>query len=236
MNKKVRSTLVLLVFISMVGTCIAQPEMLPSPTLYPEQYSPYPGPYPGLYSEPYQSRPPGPYLEPYPGPSPGPYPEPYPSPIPGAITDSAPTATRPYVGAQPTSIPTVSVAEPISYLDQFQPLSTNEVYGLPGGSAISSYSYYSGIRQWIYYGGWWSYGPAALYYGQQTNTIIYNDQSQNIWSYERYPSGYDVWQYWGYWYPGYNHAWFGADAKGWHQIAIWGDRAGWSNAIWVYVW
>jgi len=95
---------------------------------------------------------------------------------------------------------------------------------------------YSPLRQWIYYNGMWSYGPAAMYYGQRTNTIIYNDRPQYIWSYEVYPRGYVSWHYWGYWYPGYHHAWFGGDAKGWHQIAIYGGHSGWSNLIWVYVW
>jgi len=110
--------------------------------------------------------------------------------------------------------------------------------GYYGGtkSYYGGYYSYGGLQQWIYYCGRWSYGPAALWLGQQTNTIIRNDQYQRIWSYERYPNGYEDWQYWGYWYPGYHHAWFGADARGWHQIAVWGSRTGWSNSIWVYVW
>jgi len=105
-----------------------------------------------------------------------------------------------------------------------------------GGTQAYYGGYYGGIQQWIYYSGRWSYGPAAMWFGQRTNTIIRTDQSQWIWSYERYPNGYEQWQYWGYWYPGYHHAWFGADARGWHQIAIWGSRSGWSNPIWIYVW
>lgn len=104
------------------------------------------------------------------------------------------------------------------------------------GGYYGGYYGYGGIQQWIYYAGRWSYGPAALWFGQRTNTIIKTDQYQRIWSYERYPTGYQDWQYWGYWSPGYHHAWFGADARGWHQIAIWGSRSGWSNPIWVYVW
>lgn len=110
--------------------------------------------------------------------------------------------------------------------------------GYYGGTQAyyGGYYGYGGLQQWIYYCGSWSYGPAALQFGQRTNTIIKSDQYQRIWSYERYPNGYQQWQYWGYWYPGYHHAWFGADASGWHQIAVWGSRSGWSNPIWVYVW
>ena len=182
---------------------------------------------------------------------------------PGISSDGAPTTTRPE-GREPASTPSASTGSPISYLDEGAALSEQEVSRLPGGSglmspgglaappgsgagepvAFQSYygwtqpyrRYYGGLQQWIYYCGRWTYGPAALIYGQQTNTIIRNDQYQMLWSYERYPSGYEVWKFWGYWYPGYRHAWFGADAKGWHQIAVWGSRSGWSNPIWVYVW
>ncbi len=104
------------------------------------------------------------------------------------------------------------------------------------GGTQAYHMYYGGLQQWIYYCGRWTGGPAAFWYGQRTNTIIRNDQYQSIWSYEKYPNGWVDWKYWGYWQPGYHHAWFGADAKGWHQIAVWGSRSGWSNPIWVYVW
>ncbi len=179
----------------------------------------------------------------------------------GVSSDGAPTATRPS-GYQPSSAPSASTGSPISHLADGISLSEQEVSSLPGGwsllapggsgSPVASgrpevfQGYYGGtqafrrysggLQHWIYYCGRWTYGPAALWYGQQTNTVIRNDQYQMIWSFERYPSGYEAWQYWGYWYPGYRHAWFGADAKGWHQIAVWGSRSGWSNPIWVYVW
>ncbi len=179
----------------------------------------------------------------------------------GDYSDGEPTATRPG-GYQPESTPSASTGSPISYISDGLSLSEHEVSSLPGGSSLLApggpgspvasggpevfRSYYGGteafrrysggLQQWIYYSGRWTYGPAALWFGQQTNTIIRNDQYQVIWSYERYPNGYEAWQYWGYWYPGYRHAWFGADYKGWHQIAVWGSRSGWSNPIWVYVW
>ena len=126
----------------------------------------------------------------------------------GSYSDSAPTGTRPG-GYQPVSTPSASTGSPISYLDDGASLSERDVSGLPGGSsllapggsasplasggteAFKSYyggttqayqRYYGGLQQWIYYCGRWTYGPAALWYGQQTNTIIRNDQYQRIWS------------------------------------------------------
>jgi hypothetical protein len=95
---------------------------------------------------------------------------------------------------------------------------------------------YGGLKHLIYYCGGWTYGPAALWYGQQTNTITQNYQYQHVWYYDRYPDGHEQWNYGGYWYPGPHFGYFRADQRGWHQIAIWGSRSGWSNPIWVYVW
>ena len=95
---------------------------------------------------------------------------------------------------------------------------------------------YGGLQHLIYYCGRWTYGPAALVYGQQTNTITQNYQYQYVWYYDRYPDGHEQWEYGGYWYPGPRFGYFRADQRGWHQIAIWGSRSGWSNPIWVYVW
>jgi len=186
-----------------------------------------------------------------------------PTPEQFTFRDGTPTTTRPE-GREPSSTPSASTGSSIPYLEDGAGLSELEVSRLPGGSSLMApgglaappgsvagspvafQSYYGGtqpyqryrggLQQWIYYCGRWTYGPGSLIYGQQTNTIIRNDQYQMLWSYERYPSGYESWQFWGYWYPGYRHAWFGADAQGWHQIAVWGSRSGWSNPIWVYVW
>jgi len=241
--------------ISMAAISVAQmgfPEPYPGDSSWlnpPWGHDNWPGQWPDNW--------PNQWEEPYPTPEP----VPGPSAPSGMYSDSAPTGSRPD-SYQPVSTPSASTGSPISYLDDGASLSEREVSSLPGGSsllapggsaaplasggtdAFQSYyggtqayrRYYGGLQQWIYYCGRWTYGPAALYYGQRTNTIIRNDQYQMIWSYERYPNGYEAWQYWGYWYPGYHHAWFGADAKGWHQIAVWGGRSGWSNPIWVYVW
>lgn len=156
---------------------------------------------------------------------------------------SAPTDTRPQAGAQPQTPPETSTGEAASELEQGQSLTSEQVasfgqveepseaqaIGLMGGIIPS------GIQYRILYNGVWSYGPAALSDGQQTNMLVSVDQPQQIWSYEKYPSGYEVWEQWGYWDPGDYNAWFYGDAVGWHLVAIYGDVSGWSNAIWIYV-
>lgn len=155
-----------------------------------------------------------------------------------------------------------TMGEAVSYFGEGVSLSEMEVGGLPGGSGLLSSGgspapfssgrsdglmsyyggsqaykrYYGGLQHWIYYCGSWSTGPAAFWLGQQTNTIVRNDQHQNIWYYDRYPNRYEQWWYGGYRYPGYIFGYFRADMRGWHQIAVWGSRSGWSNPIWVYVW
>jgi hypothetical protein len=137
----------------------------------------------------------------------------------GDYSDGEPTATRPG-GYQPESTPSASPGSPISYLSDGLSLSEHEVSSLPGGSSLLAPG---GPGSPVASG-----GPEVFrsYYGG----------TEAFRSYERYPNGYEAGQYWGYWYPGYRHAWFGADYKGWHQIAVWGSRSGWSNPIWVYVW
>jgi hypothetical protein len=156
---------------------------------------------------------------------------------------SAPTDTRPQAGEQPQTPPETSTGEAASELEQGQSLTQEQVTsfgqvegpgeapaaGLVGGIIPSS------IQYRILYNGVWSYGPAALGSGQQTNMLVSVDQPQQIWSYEKYPSGYEVWEQWGYWDSGDYNAWFYADAVGWHLVAIYGDASGWSNAVWIYV-
>lgn len=260
MNGKIVTGFVLAfaAIVSMAAISSAQP----GPGTYPyTDYDPWLNPWsePDDWSSPWSSDWPYQVDEPYAAPEPTPGPG---TPSETYRSDGAPTSSRPG-GSQPSSAPSASTGSPISSFGDGELLSESEVRGLPGGSsllapggaaapiasgerdALYSYyggsyayrSYYGGLQHWIYYCGRWSYGPAAMWYGQQTNTIIRNDQYQRIWSYERYPNGNEEWQYWGYWYPGYHHAWFGAyPYKGWHQIAVWGSRSGWSNPIWVYVW
>lgn len=158
-------------------------------------------------------------------------------------TDNAPTDTRPQAGAQPMTPPEASTGEAASELEQGQPLTKEQVSslgqvgetgasratGLLGGTAPA------GLEYRVLYNGYWSYGPAALNFGEQTNMLVSIDSPQNIWSYEEYPGGYDVWKHWGYWYPGDYNTWFYGDAVGWHLVAIYGENSGWSNAVWIYV-
>jgi hypothetical protein len=156
---------------------------------------------------------------------------------------SAPTDTRPQAGDQPQTLPETSTGEAASELGQGQSLTQEQVTsfgqveepgearaaGLVGGIIPS------GIQYRVLYNGIWSYGPAALSAGQQTNMLVSVDQPQQIWSYEKYPSGYEVWEQWGYWSPGDYNAWFYGDVAGWHLVAIYGETSGWSNAVWIYV-
>jgi hypothetical protein len=156
---------------------------------------------------------------------------------------SAPTDTRPQAGMQPQTPPETSTGEAASELEQGQSLTQEQVTsfgqvqgpgearaaGLVGGIIPS------GIQYRVLYNGIWSYGPAAIGSGQQTNMLVSVDQPQQIWSYEKYPSGYEVWEQWGDWSSGDYNAWFYGDAVGWHLVAIYGDASGWSNAVWIYV-
>jgi hypothetical protein len=243
-----RAVLAFVVLLSATAVCTAQswpdppmpgdPSYPPTPVgpTYPDDPSYPPGSFgPSYPGDP--SYPPNPFGPIYPGdPS---------YPTGGLSSDSSPTTTQPQAETQPATAPSAYSGKTISYLSQGETLTESEVKCLPGSSSLvtdtkgyfSATGYgYGRLRHWIYYNGMWSFGPAAIFYGQQTNTIIYNDISQSIWSYEKYPNGYDKWQYWGYWSPGYHHAWFYGDTRGWHLIAVWGNRSGWSNAIWIYVW
>lgn len=158
-------------------------------------------------------------------------------------TESAPTDTRPQTGPQPQTPPESSAGEAASELAQGQLLTEEQVtsfgqveepeeaqaVGLVGAVVPA------GIQYRVLYNGLWSYGPAAFGYNQEANMLVSVDQSQRIWSYEKYPSGYEVWEQWGDWYPGDYNAWFYGDEVGWHQVAIYGETSGWSNAVWIYV-
>ena len=165
----------------------------------------------------------------------------------GASSDYAPTATKPQAGAPPQTAPQVSTDHVASDFGQGEPLSQEQVLsagefsesdtGLLGatGAVGATGTGFGAIRYWALYDGMWSYGPVALHYGQRTNMIVSNDQPQSIWSYEKYPGGYEVWKHWGYWHSGDYNTWFSGDAMGWHMVAIYGDGSGWSNPIWINV-
>jgi hypothetical protein len=154
---------------------------------------------------------------------------------------------------QPQNTPQASTGNMATSLAQGQQLSQQEVANI--GGAVSNGASSSGdnsggsgvkrlllvgpgsqIQYWALYNGQWTKGPSAVYYNQQMNTLLYNDQGQYLWSYEQYPNGYVDWQNLGYMYQGYYNMWFLGDAKGYHQTAIWGSNSGWSNVLWTYVW
>ncbi|HSD58283.1 MAG TPA: hypothetical protein VLB04_08890 [Methanotrichaceae archaeon] len=165
-----------------------------------------------------------------------------------SATDNAsePTDSRPQAGEQPQTPPETSTGETASELEQGQSLTKEQVTsfgqieepgeaGAVGAVGLVGGIIPSGIQYRVLYDGSWSYGPAALSFGQQTNMLVSVNQPQRIWSYEKYPNGNEVWEQWGDWYPGDYNAWFDADAVGWHLVAIYGETSGWSNAVWIYV-
>jgi hypothetical protein len=141
---------------------------------------------------------------------------------------------------QPMSTPSASTTQALDY-GQGETLTQQEVFASGGMQAsgdmqMRAYAMVTGLQLWVRYNGAWSKDPAAVYYYRSTSMLTNNDQSQYIWSWERYPNGRQQWQNWGYRMPGYIHGQFIGDARGWHQLAMWGSRSGWSNVIWIYVW
>jgi hypothetical protein len=163
-------------------------------------------------------------------------------------SDSAPNSTRPG-GSHPQNVPSVFSSIAATNLGNGHMVSEQQVEraGIlqdSGTSLTATGTYqgtgyqgtgYGGIQYRILYNGMWSFGPASFIYDQSSNALVHNTDYQNLWSYEVYPSGGEVWHYWGRWSQGYYNTYFYADAAGWHQLAIYGDRSGWSNSLWVYV-
>ena len=94
----------------------------------------------------------------------------------------------------------------------------------------------SGPRLWIRYNGRWTMNSAAIYQGDWTYMLLYNDQYQWISTEETYPSGWVDKKDWGWRNSGYHYFRFIGDTVGWHRIIAVGSRTGQSNVIWVYVW
>jgi len=93
-----------------------------------------------------------------------------------------------------------------------------------------------GPQLWARYNGAWTAGPASVFLHGWTNMLVKNDQRQRIWSWEKYPGGAQRWSYWGLRMPGYFSGQFIGDTRGWHYLAMWGGRSGWSNVVPVFVW
>lgn len=153
--------------------------------------------------------------------------------------------------SEPLSAPSASTTEALNYAEG-QSLSLQEVSstgmmtsgnemmaygsGTPASGGSMAYMATSGLQIWVRYNGIWTTGPASVFFRRSTSTLAYNDQSQRIWSWEGYPRGRQVWRDLGYRMPGYFHGRFTGDERGWHRLAMWGSRTGWSNVLWIYVW
>ena len=200
--------------------------------LPPPDGEPYPPVGPPTYPpEPYPTWTPTPTLTPTPTPSEG-HPATIPSYAEYDVPKTPPEAfaglpapsPEEETGMQPISAPEAIGGTPEATLPLTAP---GSYYGIPGVNAP---------YLWILYNGRWVDTPAAVNSGGWTRMLLDNDQTQYIWSCEKYPDGHVVWKRWGYQYPGYRNFWFYGDAVGWHEIAMWGSNSGWSNVIYVYVW
>ena len=153
--------------------------------------------------------------------------------------------------SEPLSAPSASTTEALNYAEgqslSLQEVSSsgmmasgNEMMAYGSGTAASggsmAYMSTSGLQIWVRYNGRWTTGPASVSFWRSTSILSYNDQSQRIWSWEGYPRGRQVWRDLGYRMPGYFHGRFTGDERGWHRLAMWGSRSGWSNVLWIYVW
>ncbi|MHB8119974.1 MAG: hypothetical protein ACYDHX_14840 [Methanothrix sp.] len=238
MNAKlVMASVVFAVFIFLTATTLTQPVPDGQYTSGPDYMGPNYPPDPNYPGPDYPNNPTDPY---------------YPEPQQGSVTvpgSSGGDGGHPSAGpssSQPLSAPSGSNTEALNYAEG-QSLSQQEVSssgmmasgsGMTSGSG-SKASYYmmvTGLQIWTRYNGMWTTDPAAVLFWRSTSILSNNDQAQTVWSWERYPNGQQSWRNLGYRMPGYFHGRFIGDARGWHELAMWGSRSGWSNVVWIYVW
>jgi len=93
-----------------------------------------------------------------------------------------------------------------------------------------------GSQLWTLYNGVWTQGSAALYAGDWTYLLLYNDHNQWISIYEVDPSGWKDWNPLGHQKAGYYYHQFTAEDVGWNRICADGTSTGQSNSVWIYVW
>ncbi|MDQ1260860.1 MAG: hypothetical protein QG575_41 [Euryarchaeota archaeon] len=137
----------------------------------------------------------------------------------------------PYAEPMPTVMPQASYGDYIPYLYHGEDISVEDISKIGGEIGLGP-----GIQIYIRYNNIWYQDPTAYWSNQNTNSIIYIDDSQNIKAYIKYPDGQIIWKDWGFWREGYHAAKIIAGTDGWNQIAIWGERSGWSNVLWIYIW
>ncbi len=147
--------------------------------------------------------------------------------------------------SEPLSAPSGSNTEALNYAEgeslSLQEVSSSGMMASGSGPATSAdrsmaFMMTSGLQIWTRYNGMWTTNPASVFFWRSTSILSYNDQAQRVWSWEGYPRGRQVWSNQGYRMPGYFHGRFTGDERGWHRLAIWGSRSGWSNVLWIYVW
>jgi hypothetical protein len=143
---------------------------------------------------------------------------------------------------QPDYTPSASTGKVAENYGQGQSLTKEQATQLGGETtgtqAGGQYQAFlvTGLELWGLYNNYWTKEPIGIYYNGKINLLVYNDQNQYIWTYEKYPNGKEYWYDWGYLYPGYYNRIFLGDAPGWHEIAVWGDNSGYSNVLYIYVW
>ena len=93
-----------------------------------------------------------------------------------------------------------------------------------------------GSQLWTLYNGAWTKGYAALYAGDWTYLLLYNDHNQWISIYEVDPDGWEDWNPLGHQKAGYYYHQFDAEKVGWNRIYADGSSTGESNSVWIYVW
>jgi hypothetical protein len=187
----------------------------PPPDTYPT-WTPYPTSYPTWT----------PYPTSYPTWTPTPTPTPTSTPLEGQpLTIPDPSSGKTYTGEDISGLPAPSGISPI----------TGDKASTIGGP-IPAVTGIRGSQMWILYNGVWTKNHAALYYGDWTYMLLYNDQGQWISTKETYPSGGVDTRNWGYLNQGYHYYRFIGDSVGWHKIVAVGSATGQSNVIWVYVW
>ncbi len=263
MNAKlVMTSMVLAVFIFLTATTFAQvgpyeqypsgPDYLgPGYPLDPNYQEPgYPSD--PNYQEPgYPSDPnyPQPGYPSYPSDPYNPVPQQGPATVPGSSSGDGGHPSDGPSSMQPLSAPSGSSTEALNYAEG-QSLSLQEVSssgmmasasGTASGSGMATadramaFMMVSGLQIQTWYNGMWTTGPASVFFWRSTSILSNNDQAQTVWSWEGYPSGQQVWKNMGYRMPGYFHGRFTGDSRGWHKLAMWGSRSGWSNVVWIYV-
>lgn len=246
MNAKlVITSVVFAVFILLTATTLAQPlpyDQYPSGPDYPGPDYPsdpnYPGPdYPDDPNYPGPDYPDDP-TDPY-----NTWPQQGPGTVPGSNGGNEGHPSEGPSSQQPLSAPSGSNTEALNYAEgeslSLQEVSSSGMMASGSGAASAdrsmAFMMVSGLQVWTRYNGVWTTNPASVFFWRSTSILSYNDQAQTVWSWEGYPRGRQIWRNLGYRMPGYFHGRFTGDERGWHRLAMWGSRSGWSNVVWIYV-